>query len=266
MTDHTKEIKELIEAGEKITNNEWFGVTIKDSLGVEQEGILSTKIKGAALEEEVILLSCQEDLDGNAWNNMRFIANAANSRPAIKAMYEENESLRDYAASLEAENKELRKIVNEFDLEATFKRLPKDRRRLLGAIGELEEEKLDLEAENLKLRRRLEIDTCFNSDGEVIPVKNPDSFPDKIECLETEIKQHYEPKIEQLKKRIAELEKWQPIETAPESKMVIVLKDGEVHKAERMLGHYWALPEKDNCGFRHNIKDPECWTPLPTPP
>ena len=78
MTDHTKEIKELIEAGEKITNNEWFGVTIKDSLGVEQEGILSTKIKGAALEEEVILLSCQEDLDGNAWNNMRFIANAAN--------------------------------------------------------------------------------------------------------------------------------------------------------------------------------------------
>lgn len=87
---HEKEIKELIEAGEKITNNEWFNVTIKDASHVENEGILSTKIKGVELEEEVILLSCQEDLDGNAWNNMHFIANAANSRPAIKAMYEEN--------------------------------------------------------------------------------------------------------------------------------------------------------------------------------
>lgn len=83
--------------------------------------------------------------------------------------------------------------------------------------------------------------------------------------LHKAIKAMYE-ENKKLKQRIAELEKWQPIETAPESKMVIVLKDGEVHKAERMLGHYWALPEKDNCGFRHNIKDPECWTPLPTPP
>lgn len=61
--------------------------------------------------------------------------------------------------------------------------------------------------ENKKLKRRLEIDTCFNSKGEVIPVENPETFPDKIECLETEIKHYYEPKIEELREHIAKLRK-----------------------------------------------------------
>ena len=61
--------------------------------------------------------------------------------------------------------------------------------------------------ENKKLKRRLEIDTCLNSKGETIPVENPETFPDKITCLEIEIEHLYEPKIAELKELIAELEK-----------------------------------------------------------